>query len=389
MTNPIILMIGTRPEGIKMLPVYFACKRLQIPIVLVSTHQHSELLDEVYTLFGVKPDYQLNIMKPNQDLFHITCSVLEKVKELFNKINPRMVLVQGDTTSSMAATLAAFYLQIPVGHIEAGLRTNDIYSPFPEEMNRRFISIIASYHFAPTSLAKQNLIKEGISEDAIFLTGNTVVDALRIIQERIQSTEIEVNEIIRDKVHEKLAERKKLVLLTMHRRESFNGGITNVLQAVKEFALQHSDVFFFYPFHPNPNVMDAIEKTEIAKTPNIFLTKPLLYKDLVYLLSKVHWVATDSGGIQEEAVSVGKPVMVLRTKTDRMESVLAGHATIVGTEKSNVLKHFKQMLHHTMPCTATTIYGDGYAADKIAEILDREEKISIQSKLNHTHRAHI
>ncbi len=370
MTNPIVLIVGTRPEGIKMIPLYFACKRLQIPIVLCSTDQHSDLLQEVYDLFDVTPDYQLDIMKPNQDLFYITEITLQKLKIFFNKINPSLVLVQGDTTSSMTAALAAFYLRIPIGHVEAGLRTDDIKSPYPEEMNRRFISMVADYHFAPTAINVGNLLAEGINREKIFCTGNTVVDALRIIKEQILNREISISETIVNTVQQCKLENKKIVLLTVHRRESFNGGIVRILTAIKEFALQNPNVFFFYPFHPNPNVLEAIDKVGIAKIPSLFLSRPVPYKELVYLLMNADWVATDSGGIQEEAVSLGKHVLVLRDKTERVEGLWTDLALLVGTNHDAIMAAMHQKMHSTTVHTkGSSIYGSGYAADMIAKII--------------------
>jgi UDP-N-acetylglucosamine 2-epimerase (non-hydrolysing) len=370
MTNPIVLIVGTRPEGIKMIPLYFAFKRLQIPIVLCSTDQHSDLLQEVYDLFGVVPDYQLDIMKPNQDLFYITEITLQKLKIFFNKVNPSLVLVQGDTTSSMSAALAAFYLNIPIGHVEAGLRTDDIKSPYPEEMNRRFISMVADYHFAPTALNVGNLLAEGINREKIFCTGNTVVDALRIIKEQILNQEITINEKIVSAVQQCKLENKKIVLLTVHRRESFNGGIVRILTAIKEFALANPDIFFFYPFHPNPNVLEAIDKVGIAKVPSLYLSRPVQYKELVYLLLHSDWVATDSGGIQEEAVSLGKQVLVLRDKTERIEGLWTELATLVGTNHDAIIKIMSQCLHQSnLQTKGSSIYGSGYAADMIAKII--------------------
>lgn len=370
MTSPIVLIVGTRPEGIKMLPLYFAFKRLQIPIVLCSTDQHSDLLQEVYDLFHVVPDYQLDIMKPNQDLFYITEITLQKLKIFFNKVNPSLVLVQGDTTSSMTAALAAFYLNIPIGHVEAGLRTDDIKSPYPEEMNRRFISMVADYHFAPTALNVGNLLAEGIAREKIFCTGNTVVDALRIIKDQILNREISINESIVNTVQQCKLENKKIVLLTVHRRESFKGGIVRILTAIKEFAAQNPDIFIFYPFHPNPNVLEAIDKVGIAKVPSLFLSRPVQYKDLVYLLLNSDWVATDSGGIQEEAISLGKPVLVLRDKTERVEGLWTELATLVGTNQDAIIKAMNQCMQQSyLHSKASSIYGSGYAADMIAKII--------------------
>lgn len=374
MTNPIVLIVGTRPEGIKMIPLYFALKEHSIPTVIVSTAQHSELLQEVYDLFGVTPDYNLNVMKPNQDLFHITCDVLTKTKELFSKINPKMVAVQGDTTSSMAAALAAFYLEIPVCHVEAGLRTYDLTSPFPEEMNRQFISKISSYHFAPTSVATKNLTQEAIDPATVFCTGNTIVDALRIIQEKITDRSIIIDPLIKEKVHTALVAHRQLVLLTIHRRESFNGGILRVLKTIKEFAEKNPDIFFIYPFHPNPRVLEAVEESGIGAVANIHLSQPLLYKDLVYVLTHAHWVATDSGGIQEEAISLGKQVLVLREKTERTEGIEAGYAQLVGNDPVKISEAMLNLSRYTIKsCKQNTIYGDGFAAQKIAHIIAEKQ----------------
>lgn len=371
MTSPIVLIVGTRPEGIKMIPLYLAFKKMQISIVLCSTDQHSYLLQEVYDLFGIVPDYQLDIMQPNQDLFHITESALLKLKAFYNKVNPCLVLVQGDTTSSMAAAMAAFYLNIPIGHVEAGLRTNDIKSPFPEEMNRRFISMVANYHFAPTPLNVGNLLAEGVNRESIYCTGNTVVDTLRIIKEKISLKEVIIDEEITQKVQECKMQGKKIILLTVHRRESFNGGITRILTAIKDFALDNPDIFFFYPYHPNPHVLDAVDKVGIAKIPNLFLSRPLLYKELVYLLLNADWIATDSGGIQEEAISLGKPVLVLRDKTERVEGLWTGLATLVGTNQEAIQKEMYKLMHDAslIQSKASSIYGTGYAADMIAHIV--------------------
>lgn len=354
-----------------MIPLYLAFKKMQISIVLCSTDQHSYLLQEVYDLFGIVPDYQLDIMQPNQDLFHITESALQKLKIFYNKVNPCLVLVQGDTTSSMAAAMAAFYLNIPIGHVEAGLRTNDIKSPFPEEMNRRFISMVANYHFAPTPLNVGNLLAEGVAREAIYCTGNTVVDTLRIIKEKIALKEVVIDEEITRRVQECKLLGKKIVLLTVHRRESFNGGIMRILTAIKEFALNNSDIFFFYPYHPNPHVLEAVDKVGIAKIPNLFLSRPLLYKELVYLLLHADWIATDSGGIQEEAISLGKPVLVLRDKTERVEGLWTGLATLVGTDQEAIQKAMYALMRDTplMQTKASSIYGTGYAADMIAHIV--------------------
>ncbi len=253
-THPIVLIIGTRPEGIKMAPVYHALKKANLPVVIISTLQHDQLLRDVLKVFDVTPDFELNIMRLGQDLFYITQSVLQKTKEIYKQINPAFVLVQGDTTSSMAAALSAFYLHIPVGHIEAGLRTDDIHEPFPEEMNRRVISTIAKYHFAPTQTALENLLAHGIHHSKVFNTGNTVVDALRIIKEKINSGVCSIDSTICKQVTLAKKQHKKIMLLTAHRRESFNGGIEQILQTVKNELQNNDDLICFYPYHPNPHV---------------------------------------------------------------------------------------------------------------------------------------
>lgn len=370
MTSPTVLIVGTRPEAIKMIPLYFAFKRLQMPIVLCSTAQHSDLLKEVYTLFGVKPDYEFDIMRHNQDLFYITTTVLQKTKELFNSINPNLVLVQGDTTSSMAAALSAFYLEIPIGHIEAGLRTWDIKNPYPEEINRQFIGKITNYHFAPTSQAVANLLAEGIDRSYIYCTGNTVVDALRLIREQLDTHQLMVDPTIERVVQEAKADGKKIVLLTLHRREHFKGGLVRILNAIKTFANQNKDVLIIYPFHPNPHVLDAVDTVEIAKVPNVYLSRAVPYKDLVYLLSACDWVATDSGGIQEETISIGKKVLVLRDKTERVEGLWTGIASLVGTQHDAIIKAMQDAFAAPdLPSKASNVYGDGYAADMIARIV--------------------
>jgi UDP-N-acetylglucosamine 2-epimerase (non-hydrolysing) len=384
--GPIILIIGTRPEGIKMIPVYFALKNAGYNPLICSTMQHDELLLEVFELFEVKPDFDLSIMRLGQDLFYLTQSILQKTKEIFIKVKPSLVLVQGDTTSTMAAALSAFYLGIPIGHIEAGLRTDSIYEPFPEEMNRRVVGTIATYHFAPTSLAVANLFAQGIARTHIFCTGNTVVDALRIIKEKIKAGSVSICPDIQDKIAQCKAQGKKIILLTAHRRESFDGGILRILASVKQFLLNHSDVICFYPFHPNPHVIQAMYEVGLSSLDNIYLTEPLPYKDMAYLLTHADLVLTDSGGIQEEAVCLGKPVLVLREKTERMEGVWAGLAHIVGTNNEKILSMMKELLFReiTYPNYDRTVYGNGYAAEKIVTILQIQSSTVGYAKQTHT-----
>ncbi len=365
--NPIVLIVGTRPEGIKMMPVYFALKKRGLPVILCSTMQHDQLLTEVFEVFNVQPDIDLSVMRLGQDLFYLTQAILQKTKELFKTIKPSLVVVQGDTTSSMAATLAAFYLHIPVAHIEAGLRTDDITTPFPEEMNRRFVGMIAAYHFTPTALATAHLLKEGIPHHKIICTGNTVVDALRIMQEMLAQGTVQLRHEIVQQITQAKQQNQKLMLLTMHRRESFNGGIIEALHAIKQFLQNNPDVRCLYPFHPNPHVVNAIETVGLSNLPNLHLCEPLAYPDLVSILTHADGVVTDSGGIQEEAVSLGKQVIVLRTVTERIEGCWAGLAHLVGTNAHAITTALHAWHSQTTPSSGTqTIYGDGYAAEKIA-----------------------
>lgn len=385
MKNPVLLVIGTRPEGIKMIPVYFALKKAQIPVLLCSTAQHTNLLDEVFTLFDVKPDIELSVMKVGQDLFHITESVLNKMKDLIRSIKPSWVVVQGDTTTAMAAAMAAFYERIPIAHVEAGLRTASIHSPFPEEFNRRVIGMIANLHCVPTTLAMNNLLSEKIDKSNIVHTGNTVVDALYMIREKILTHEIEIDPAIKAIVASKKIYRQ-LVLLTIHRRESFGQDIRTILNVVKELALAHPDVLFFYPYHPNPNVMAALDDVDLKDIPNICLSKPVAYKELVYILLHVDWVATDSGGICEESVSLGKPVIILRNETERIEAVWERAAKLVGTQREKLFTAMKQMIEKPMNQNQPrSIYGDRYAAQKIVnELKSRNfEENKIKIAVNH------
>jgi len=378
--GPLVLIIGTRPEGIKMAPVYHALKEAGIPVVVVSTMQHDQLLTDVLSLFGIVPDYSLDIMRLGQDLFYITQSVLQKTKQIYTQIKPSLVLVQGDTTSSMAAALAAFYLQIPVGHVEAGLRTDDIYAPFPEEMNRRVISVIAKYHFAPTQAAVINAVAHGVRRSQLFCTGNTVVDALHYIKNKIARRDVTVREDIFDCVQHCKKAGKKLLLLTAHRRESFDGGIQRVLQAVKELVAHHENLLCVYPYHPNPHVLRAIDAVCLRENRNICLMEPLSYIDMVYLLDNADIVLTDSGGVQEEAISLLKPVLVLREKTERMEGVLTGLAHLVGTNADLIKQQVQKILKDGVTAVAfgaENTYGDGHAAQAIVAIVQQEMKKEI------------
>ncbi len=369
--QPIMLVVGTRPEGIKMMPVYFALKHAGIPVVLCSTGQHCALLEEVFTLFSVTPDISLSLMKPDQDLSYLTCAVLESMKLVYAQHNPSLVLVQGDTTTVMAAALAAFYEKIPVGHIEAGLRTGDMLSPYPEEANRSIVGLLAQYHFSPTSLATGNLLAEGKKRETVFCVGNTVVDALRIIEEKIKNKQVAIHSDLVSAMKNVDDFGYKKVLVTAHRRESFPDGIVRIISAVKKYAQIHPDVTFFYPYHPNPVVMEALLDAQLEEEKNIFLFAPLAYHELVFLLQSVDCVMTDSGGIQEEAVSMGKNVLVLREKSERMEGVWEGLAALVGTQENAILEALDCAIKNSSKqrSVRSSVYGDGFSADRIVEVI--------------------
>ena len=374
--QPIMLVVGTRPEGIKMMPLYFALKKSSIPVYLCSTSQHDTLLAQVFEVFGVKPDYDLSIMQAGQDLFHITNAILIGMKKVYELINPSMVLVQGDTTTVMAAALAAFYKHIPVGHVEAGLRTGDMQAPYPEEMNRVFLGIIADLHFAPTAYSAAHLLAEGKKRESVFCTGNTVVDALRMMQEKIIDNEIIIDQSLKRIVEHAHLLSQNIILLTAHRRESYdNGGIVRILQAVKEYAKNHPELLFIFPAHPNPHVIQAIELVALHEVKTIKIIPAVIYKDLVYLLMQVSAVITDSGGIQEEAISLGKPTIVVREKSERMEGVWQGLAELVGTDKQAIKVALdKALLKNEHKNQHNAVYGDGYAAEKIVRIIQMYEK---------------
>ncbi len=372
--SPVLLIIGTRPEGIKMAPVYHALKRAGIPTLICSTMQHTQLLHEVFELFDITPDITLNIMRQGQDLFYVTQAVLQKTKEVFLSVHPSLVVVQGDTTSSMAASLAAFYLNIPIAHVEAGLRTDDVKLPFPEEMNRRMISMISTYHFAPTPAAVANLLAHGVRREQIFCTGNTIVDALHNIREKIQTKAVTIRADIKERVELARQEGKEIGLLTVHRRESFNGPIDQILKTVKQWIAEHPETTWFYPFHPNPAVIDAVRNAGMDDIPNLYMCEPVNYKDLVYLLDAATYVLTDSGGIQEEVVSLGKPVLVLREKTERMEGVLIGLARVVGSDPAAIMAGLEWLASHkrTVQSSVSQVYGDGHAAEKIVAFVQAQ-----------------
>lgn len=371
LSHPILILAGTRPEGIKMAPLYLELKNRGLPVIFCATSQHTHMLAQVLELFGIEPDIDLQIMQPNQDLFHVATQVMLACKELFNKIDPSYVLVQGDTTSAMAAAQAAFYLHIPIGHIEAGLRTSTINMPFPEEFNRRVISMISHLHFTPTSLATANLLSEGISRTTIFQTGNTIVDALHLMRQKIIDQEIKIDEHLIDVISHAKFKNQKVLLLTVHRREAIHSQqIKDILLGIKDVALQNPDLMIIYPTHPNPMVQQCINEQKLHEVQNIFMTDALPYKDLVYILLHCDGVATDSGGVSEEAISLGKKVFILRSETERIEGVWAGIAELIGTRYSVLVQRLAEFTKMKSKMSEqTAIFGEGVASQRIADIL--------------------
>ena len=387
MTHKILLVFGTRPEAIKMAPLV---KALQMQpdlfhTVVCVTGQHREMLDQVLEVFGITPDFDLNIMKPGQDLYDVTCRVLTGLRDVLKEVQPGMVLVHGDTTTSSATALAAFYQQIPVGHIEAGLRTHNIYSPWPEEMNRQITGRLATLHFAPTPLSRENLLREGVSSDRIKVTGNTVIDALNLAVKKIKTipeTEPRLIKLLASQgIPEKLVHdwnrNRRLVLITGHRRENFGDGFLNICHAIKKLAVNYPDTDFVYPVHLNPNVKkpvyEILGSNGNGTVPNVHLIAPLDYLPFVYLMSKSYLVLTDSGGIQEEAPGLGKPVLVMRDTTERPEALKAGTVILVGTNEQKIVAEVSRLLddhgHYFKMAQASNPYGDGKASAHIVEFI--------------------
>ena len=361
----VLLVFGTRPEAIKMMPVLMELrKRPGIKPILAVTGQHRQMLDQVLEAYDVEPDYDLSIMKPQQSLFDITCEVLKGMKEVLNEVAPDLVLVHGDTTTTFATSLACFYLQIPVGHVEAGLRTNDIYSPYPEEFNRQATGVIAKYHFAPTELARQNLLKEGKNEENIYVTGNTAIDAIKNTVKPDYS-----NEYI------EWANGSRLILVTAHRRESLGEPMRNMFRAIRRVVEDHEDVKVIYPIHMNPKVRELASE-ELQGNPDIKLIEPLDVVDFQNTMARAYLILTDSGGIQEEAPSLGKPVLVMRDVTERPEGIAAGTLKLVGTEEERIYTSFSQLLddedEYNKMAKATNPYGDGFASKRIADVICKE-----------------
>jgi len=379
----IMLVFGTRPEAIKMAPLVkeFQKHPETFQTIVCVTGQHREMLDQVLHLFDIKPDYDLNIMKQGQDLYDVTSRVLLGMRDVLKEANPDVVLVHGDTTTSTASALAAFYQQIPVGHVEAGLRTHDIYSPWPEEMNRLITGRIATYHFSPTALSKQNLLDEGINEESITVTGNTVIDALYMVVDKIKSDKQlgeELETLLRESGYDvnRLNGTRKLVLITGHRRENFGEGFISMCRAIKALTEKYPNVDFVYPMHLNPNVRKPIHEVfgeDLSDLDNMFFIEPLEYLSFVYLMEKSTLVLTDSGGVQEEAPGLGKPVLVMRDTTERPEAVSAGTVRLVGTDCDKIISAVSDLLcdnekYESMSRTVNP-YGDGVASHRIVKIL--------------------
>ncbi len=371
MRKPVIVVMGTRPEAIKLAPLFTTLISKEIPTILCATFQHNELLQQVFDIFNIKPDINLDVMKKNQSLFFLTSTILEKMHQVYQEYKPSLVLVQGDTTTTFAAALAAFYLKIPVGHVEAGLRSGDKMSPFPEEVNRICTTAVSSYHFAPTALSAANLLKEGVDPKSVFCTGNTVIDSLFWINNQINNGSLKIDQKIKNVINDARINKNKIVLITAHRRESFDGGLVRIFSAIHKFASLHEDITFIYPFHPNPHVLDEIEKSGIKKLKNINLMQPLEYKDLVFVLSSSDWIISDSGGIQEEAVSLGKPVIVIRDRTERPEGIWEGLLVIAGTDEDSIFKEMTNLYRNKQKNKPSSVYGDGKASERIVSIIEK------------------
>jgi len=379
----IMLVFGTRPEAIKMAPLVkeFQANPDIFETQVCVTGQHREMLDQVLEIFHIKPDYDLNIMKQGQDLYDVTARVLVGMRDVLKATQPDVVLVHGDTTTSMAAALAAFYQQIPVGHVEAGLRTNNIYSPWPEEMNRQITGRIATYHFAPTLLSRKNLLHEGVGEEKITVTGNTVIDALHLVTRRIKE-DAQLNIQLQERLLlagydiKRLTNSRKLVLITGHRRENFGEGFMQICTAIRDLKNKYENVDFVYPMHLNPNVRKPIHTVfgeNLNELGNIFFIEPLEYLEFVYLMEHASIVLTDSGGIQEEAPGLGKPVLVMRDTTERPEALEAGTVKLVGTDYNKIIDNVSALLEdeeaYERMSKATNPYGDGLASQRIVEKL--------------------
>ncbi len=377
----VMLVFGTRPEAIKMAPLVkeFQKHPDKFETIICVTGQHRRMLDSVLDLFAIKPHFDLNVMKPNQDLYDVTSNVLLGMRDILNKSKPDVVLVHGDTTTSSATALAAYYQQIPVGHVEAGLRTRNIYSPWPEEINRQITGRIAAYNFAPTPLSRKNLLEEKVCDSRIIVTGNTVIDALHWVTDRINSSPDIQKGLVRELLQSnydvnRLEDGRRLVLITGHRRENFGDGFMSICAALKSLCHKYADVDFVYPMHLNPNVRRPLNEVFGNSTPeNLFLIEPLDYLPFVYLMGKSYLLLTDSGGIQEEAPGLGKPVLVMRDTTERPEALEAGTVKLVGTDYHTIVEECSALLDcpdkYNRMSSAANPYGDGQACRRITEAL--------------------
>lgn len=379
----IILVFGTRPEAIKMVPLVkeFQKHSRDIQTIVCVTAQHREMLDQVLNIFNVVPDYDLNIMKTGQDLYDVTTRVMLGMRDVLKKVQPNLVLVHGDTTTSTATALAAFYQQVPVGHVEAGLRTHNIYSPWPEEMNRQITGRIATYHFSPTPLSRKNLLQEGISDDKITVTGNTVIDTLHLVVNKIGNDAVLKQQLTAELKQagydvSRLDGERRLVLITGHRRENFGEGFKHICRAINTLSKRYPHVDFVYPMHLNPNVRKPIHEEfgdNLDGLSNLFFIEPLEYLSFVFLMEKSHIVLTDSGGIQEEAPGLGKPVLVMRDTTERPEAIEAGTVKLVGTDYDKIVGQISRLLENEKAYNemskATNPYGDGKACERIVDYI--------------------
>lgn len=365
-----MLIFGTRPEAIKLCPLVKELKKQKdkFETIVCVTAQHREMLDQVLDVFDVQPDYDLNIMKNDQTLFDITCRCLTEIGAVIKKEKPDIVLVQGDTTTTFVTSLAAYYNKVKIGHVEAGLRTGNKYSPFPEEINRRITSVIADLHFAPTQKSKNNLLSEGVREEDIVVTGNTVIDALLWVRRKIQNERKEYKEL------DSIDFTQKIILVTGHRRENFGQDLINICEALKKIAAKYNDIEIVYPVHLNPNVSKPVYNL-LSGIDNINLLKPLDYEPFVYLMVKSHLIISDSGGIQEEAPSLGKPVLVTRNTTERPEAIETGAVKLVGTDRNKIIEETEKLLndpqyYHSMALLQNP-YGDGHACERIINSLSK------------------
>jgi len=372
----ILTVFGTRPEAIKMCPLVHVLEAE--PLIesrVCVTAQHREMLDQVLNLFEIKPDYDLNIMQPNQGLYEISANILQKIKPVLEEFKPDLVLVHGDTSTTFVTSLAAFYQQIKVGHIEAGLRTGDIYSPWPEEANRKLTSALTQYHFAPTTGSEENLLNENIPQGNITVTGNTVIDALLWVKEKIATNPVLEKSLSNQ--YDFLDKSKRLLLVTGHRRESFGDGFEDICNALRDIATTHVDVEILYPVHLNPNVQEPVNRL-LKGVSNVHLIDPQDYLPFVYLMTRAYIILTDSGGIQEEAPSLGKPVLVMRDTTERPEAVDAGTVKLVGTSSEKIVKEVNNLLNNEQSYLAMSKahnpYGDGLACKRIVEEITESKK---------------